>query len=102
MAQGLVGITMSRDVIKFPIFSGALIVWYMLYGYVTNSVMLPKSAVGSGVPSRTANFINATMAPGLSSFTFINEFGGPGAAGLGSLMDVSLQAQQSTRSLGIA
>lgn len=87
---------MSRDVIKFPIISGALIVWYLLFGYVTNNVIIPKSAVGSDVPARTASFLNATLAPGLSSFTFINEFGGPGAAGLGSLMDVSVQTNLST------
>ena len=34
------------------------------------------------------------MAPGLSSFTFINEFGGPGAAGIGSLMDISTKFYQ--------
>eukprot|EP01043_Picozoa_sp_COSAG02_P006271 COSAG02_NODE_177_length_31154_cov_32.205152_19_plen_125_part_00 len=91
VSQGLVGITMSRDVIKFPIFSGSLLVFYLLFGYITNSVVLPRSAVGSSVPARTATFLNATMAPGLSSFTFINEFGGPGAAGLGSLMDVRME-----------
>ena len=86
--QGLVGISMSRDVIKFPIISASLITFYLLFGAVVNKVILPKAAIGSDVPNRTASFINATMAPGLSSFTFINEFGGPGAAGIGSLMDV--------------
>ena len=95
VSQGLVGITMSRDVIKFPIFSGSLLVFYLLFGYLTNSVILPRSAVGSSVPARTATFLNATMAPGLSSFTFINEFGGPGAAGLGSLMDVRVKPLKS-------
>lgn len=94
--QGLVGISMSRDMIKFPVFSGALVVVYMLYGYISNSVILSKSAIGSDIPARTATFLNATLAPGLSSFTFINEFGGPGAAGLGSLMDVSAATPQCT------
>ena len=78
-----------------------------------NKMILPAKTIGSDVPHRTASFINATvratpsprppasprlrlrsdprlsqMAPGLSSFTFINEFGGPGAAGIGSLMDI--------------
>ena len=83
---------MSRDVIKFPIISGSLITFYLLFGAIVNKVILPKSAIGSDVPNRTASFINATMAPGLSSFTFINEFGGPGAAGIGSLMDVSARS----------
>ena len=82
--------------IKFPVFSGCLVVVYMLYGYISNSVILPKSAIGSDIPARTATFLNATLAPGLSSFTFINEFGGPGAAGLGSLMDVSATTPQRT------
>lgn len=85
---------MSRDVIKFPIISGCLTAFYLLFGMVANKVILPKAAIGSDVPNRTASFINATMAPGLSSFTFINEFGGPGAAGLGSLMDISVKFYQ--------
>jgi hypothetical protein len=79
---------MSRDMIKFPIISGCLSAFYLLFGMVTNRILLPKAAIGSDVPNRTASFINGTMAPGLSAFTYINEFGGPGAAGLGSLMDV--------------
>ena len=34
---------MSRDVIKFPIISGCLTAFYLLFGMVANKVILPKA-----------------------------------------------------------
>jgi hypothetical protein len=92
--KGLSSIKMSRGVIRFPIISAALIVSQLISGAVFYKVLLPPSQTGSKIPQQTATFINATAAPGLSSFVFINEFGGPGAAGIGSLFDVSQKFYQ--------
>lgn len=89
--KGLVGIELDWSALQYPLFSATLILFLLVWGWLTSSFVLPPSKVGSDIPARTAMFMTATLAPGLTSFAFVNEFGPSGAAGIASLMDISVK-----------
>ena len=92
--KGLVGITIDIDALIYPCIAAGLTAGLLVWGALVTAVVLPADKLGTDVPRRTAVFINATLAPGLSSFAFINEFGPPGAAGVASLMDIPVKFYQ--------
>merc|ERR1740129_1980537 len=85
--KSLASVTMSTQVLAYPAFGAALVLFQYAMAWVMSTVVYGRSAK-LGVMRRSTAQVIWSMAPALSSFAFIKEFVGSAAVGTAALIDL--------------